>query len=158
MKALLLVSHAVLLAALASSAEVAPHDDARHAEECLAGTKLDCVVSSEWSVPPSFGFSACSTTCGQGLSTRIRSIIHDACNGGQVCPALSESVECMHQVCTCDTVACKYETHSCTTSNSEVQTAYLQAGNTGFGVCGPVTDGVCGLQTAGTLASATSTV
>jgi hypothetical protein len=35
---------------------------------------------------PNFGFGACSTTCGQGQSTRVRTIVHDACNDGKPCP------------------------------------------------------------------------
>ena len=100
-----------------ASADVAPHDDARHAEECLAGVKLDCVVSSEWSVAPNFGFGACSTTCGQGQSTRVRTIVHDACNDGKPCPRLTQTEECMVGVCQCTAVHCKYETHVCTTTD-----------------------------------------
>lgn len=49
---------------------------------------LDCKVS-EWTE-----FSQCTARCGPQTSTRTRSIIQKAANGGKVCPILSETKEC----------------------------------------------------------------
>ena len=68
------------------AATAADPNDVYYAEACAAGIKVDCVVSPGWSVGPSFGFGACSTTCGQGVSTRTRSVIHAGCNSGAACP------------------------------------------------------------------------
>jgi hypothetical protein len=100
----------------AEEAAVLPHDAAEHAKQCAAGVNVDCVVDSSWSVPPNYGYNgACSTTCGQGVTTRTaRTVIHGACNAGKPCPALTETVECMEKVCACEIVRCKYENHTCT--------------------------------------------
>jgi hypothetical protein len=82
-------------------------DAVRFAEECGAGRTVDCTVTSEWSTPPNFGFGPCSTTCGQGTSTRTRSVIHAACNNGKPCPPLTQTDECMARVCECEDVHCK---------------------------------------------------
>jgi hypothetical protein len=53
----------------------------------------DCQVSA-WS-----SWGACSAQCGGGQQTRTRSVLQQAQNGGQACPALSESQSCNTQAC-----------------------------------------------------------
>jgi hypothetical protein len=84
------------------------HDSARHDERCAAGDNIDCHVEEGWS------FGACSTTCGQGTATRTRAVTVTPCNNGAACPATTQTRECMHAVCMCEKVECKFETHSCT--------------------------------------------
>jgi hypothetical protein len=84
------------------------HDSARHDERCAAGDDIDCQVSVGWS------FGACTTTCGQGTATRTRTVTVTPCNNGAACPATTQTHECMHAVCSCEKVECKFETHSCT--------------------------------------------
>ena len=84
------------------------HDSARHDERCAAGENIDCHVEEGWS------FGACSTTCGQGTATRTRAVTVTPCNNGAACPSTSQTRECMHTVCMCEKVECKFETHSCT--------------------------------------------
>ena len=104
-----------LLAALcsASGEAMAPHDAELHAKQCAAGVVTDCVVDSSWSAPPHYGYGACSMSCGQGISTRARTIVHPACNSGKPCPALVQTEDCMEHVCTCSHVSCDYTDHTC---------------------------------------------
>jgi hypothetical protein len=86
------------------------HDAAEHAKQCAAGIVRNCTVDSTWSdSSTNFGFGACSTTCGQGIATRARDVLHIACNGGKPCPPLTQSEECMVAVCDCAKVRCKWE-------------------------------------------------
>lgn len=54
---------------------------------------VDCQVSN-WSA-----WSACSATCGGGTQTRTRTVLVQPENGGQSCPALSETQACNTQNC-----------------------------------------------------------
>ncbi|MBC8287833.1 MAG: hypothetical protein H8E42_10220 [Nitrospinae bacterium] len=75
--------------------------------ECLS-TPVDCQVSalSAW--------TACTTTCGGGTSTRTRTIVVQPENGGEACPSLTQTQACNTQPCAdpCQGVAL---TQSCTT-------------------------------------------
>ena len=105
-------------------------DEIRHAEECAAGKTIDCVYDSPgWSTAPDYGFGACSKACGPGTSTRTRTIIHPACNGGVACPATSQTEACMNRVCECEKVLCKYEAHTCSTYTSSSGTLYHDVSN-----------------------------
>jgi hypothetical protein len=70
------------------------HNVERHQEECDAGVVVDCQVEENWGV----GWLPCDMTCGQGHSTRSRDITVEACNGGAVCPPLTQQKICMTQV------------------------------------------------------------
>ena len=105
-------------AAIASSVEAATHDAEYHAKACASGAAYDRVVTG-WGA----GWSACSTTCGQGTATRDRTVIHEACNGG-VELALHQERECLTKVCTCTKVECKYEAHACSTYDDAVAHEY----------------------------------
>ena len=98
----------------------------------------DCVVSSDWDWTP------CSSVCGEGKATRTREVVVEARNGGEPCPTLSQTVDCMNRVCDCHKVSCKYQTHTCYDQKAPgffglgydgapVASAYAQAGNTGLG-------------------------
>ena len=50
---------------------------------------VHCAVSS-WSE-----WGACSATCGKGVQMRSRTVVSHAENGGYVCPALSDTQECL---------------------------------------------------------------
>ncbi|XP_069138962.1 spondin-2-like [Argopecten irradians] len=52
------------------------------------GKPRDCVVS-EWS-----DWSTCSKTCGFGVETRSRDVVHSPVNGGYGCPRLTEQNTC----------------------------------------------------------------
>jgi hypothetical protein len=94
-----------LAVADAAPAVSSPWDPAEHAKQCAAGVVLDCVVShSGWATAPAYGFGACSAVCGPGTAKRMRTMLHDQCNGGQACPALQQSEPCMNRVCTCEKV------------------------------------------------------
>lgn len=58
----------------------------------------DCVVSN-WTP-----WSLCSKPCGSGSQYRIRNVLKNAANGGQVCPALIENQDCNKQACGTDCV------------------------------------------------------
>jgi hypothetical protein len=96
-----------VLAEVLSLSTTSSSDAARHTEECAAGSAVDCTVDSSWSVPPAFGWSPCSVTCGQGQTSRSRSVLGAACNGGTPCPVLTQMEECMDHVCPCHRVSCK---------------------------------------------------
>jgi hypothetical protein len=96
-----------LLAAIASAQKA--HDNEYYLRRCASGQPAFDRVVTGWGA----GWSACSTTCGQGTATRDRTVIHEACNGGYELP-LHQVRECMTQVCTCTKVLCKYESHTCT--------------------------------------------
>jgi len=71
--------------------------DLTETRECnTGGCKVDCKVSD-------FGaWSSCSATCGGGIQTRKRTITQQPSNGGDVCPALTESKICNTQSCKSD--------------------------------------------------------
>jgi hypothetical protein len=54
---------------------------------------VDCVVSS-WS-----DWGKCSKDCGEGISTRSRTVITPSANGGAQCPSLAETQTCNTQAC-----------------------------------------------------------
>jgi len=59
---------------------------------------VNCSVS-EWSA-----FSACSSSCGEGIKTRNRTVIIEPEYDGEACPPLEETVACNVQPCPVDCV------------------------------------------------------
>jgi hypothetical protein len=80
------------LAAEEADMAVRQHDFAYYQDLCDTFMPVNCVVTTAWA------FGPCSTHCGQGTSTRSRTVIHDACNGGLPCPLLVQTEECMKKV------------------------------------------------------------
>ena len=56
------------------------------------------IVDCKWS---QYGhWSSCSTSCGEGIKTKSRSVIQNAMNGGKECPGANEMVDaCKLELC-----------------------------------------------------------
>jgi hypothetical protein len=75
---------------------------------CTVEHDIDC-VPSDWSA-----WGSCSTTCAEGDASRTRVIVTDKCHDGIPCTLTKQHKTCLHAVCPCSLVICKYEAHSCT--------------------------------------------
>jgi len=96
-----------------------------------------CVVSA-------FGkWSACSTRCGGGVSTRTRIVRLQAENGGKTCPGLKESVKCNMQACPVDCKMTEWTSWSACTKQcaggTQFQTRSIQTKNAHGGASCPTT-------------------
>ena len=69
----------------------------------------DCVVSEWTHIDPVTGaYAQCTATCGMGVRTLRRSVIHPAGFGGQACPPLSMTESCNIQPCPVDCIVSQW--------------------------------------------------
>jgi len=66
------------------------------------GGLVHCVDRSAPLIASASSFGLCSKTCGGGVQRRVRSITVVPKNGGDVCPALEETVACNNGPCPVD--------------------------------------------------------
>ena len=92
----------------------------------------NCVVS-KWQ-----SWSSCSETCDTGARTRNRTVVVDALEGGQLCPALTETGSCNTQGCPIDCVVGNWGNYrSCGEDCSQFRFRALTDPQNGGAACPP---------------------
>ena len=88
--------------------------------------KVNCEVS--WG-----SWGGCSKTCGTGSQTRTATITRNPANGGDVCPALTQTQNCNTQACPTTTATC--DKNACNASIDSYISRNWWYTSTDFGTC-----------------------